>query len=55
MEGFIQGGARNCPTGGDSSDEEAKIRLSGYYKCQKSPKKLFFTFRRELACSNGGL
>ena len=25
--------------GADSSDEGAKIRLSGYCKCQKSPKK----------------
>ena len=35
-----RGGARNFPTGGDSFDEGAKIWFSGYYKCQKSPKKL---------------
>ena len=40
--------------GADSSDEGAKIWFSGYYKCQKSPKKLLFTFRRGLACSDGG-
>ena len=28
----------------DSSDKGAKIWLSGYYKCQKSPKKLLFIF-----------
>ena len=28
--------------GADSSDEGAKIWLSGYYKCQKSPKKSHF-------------
>ena len=32
--------------GADSSDEGAKIWFSGYYKCQKSPKKSLFTFRR---------
>ena len=32
--------------GADSSDEGAKIWFSGCYKCQKSPKKLLFTFRR---------
>ena len=32
--------------GADSSDEGAKIWLLGYYKCQKSPKKSCFTFRR---------
>ena len=41
--------------GADSFDEGAKIWFSGYYQCQKSPKKLLFTFRRELACSDGGL
>ena len=30
--------------GADSSDEEGKIWFSGYYKCQKSPIKLLFTF-----------
>ena len=39
------GGARNFPTGADSSDEGAKIWFSGYYKRQKSPKKSPFTFR----------
>ena len=28
-----------CDRGADSSNEGAKIRLSGYCKCQKSPKK----------------
>ena len=28
--------------GTDSSDEGAKITFSGYYKCQKSPKKITF-------------
>ena len=32
--------------GADSSDEGAKIRLSGYCKYQKSPKKSLSTFRR---------
>ena len=32
--------------GGESSDEGAKIWFSGYCKCQKSPKKWLFTFRR---------
>ena len=41
----IRGGARNFPTGADSSDDGAKIWLSGYYKCQKYPKKLLFAFR----------
>ena len=39
-----QGGARNFPTGADSSDEGTTIWFSGYYKCQKSPKKSPFTF-----------
>ena len=30
--------------GAESSDEGAKIWLSGYYKCQRSPKKSLFTF-----------
>ena len=34
--------------GADSSDEGAKIWFSEYYKCQKSPKKSLFTFRRGL-------
>ena len=37
--GVHRGGARNFPTGADSSDKGAKIRLSGYCKCQKSPTK----------------
>ena len=37
------GGARNFRRGGLTG---AKIWFSGYYKCQKSPKKLLFTFRR---------
>ena len=41
--------------GDDSSDEGAKIWFSGYYKYQKSRKKLRFTFQRGLACSDGGL
>ena len=32
--------------GADSSDEGAKIWFSGCSKCQKSPKKSLFTFRR---------
>ena len=32
-------GARSFPTVTDSSDEGAKIWFSGYYKCQKSPKR----------------
>ena len=32
--------------GADSSNEGAKIWLSGYYKGQKSPKKSLFTFRQ---------
>ena len=40
--------------GADSSDEGAKIRLSGYCKCQKSPTKELFTFRRGVACSDRG-
>ena len=35
-----RGGARNFLTGG------ANIQFSWYYNCQKSPKKLLFTFRR---------
>ena len=42
----IRGGARIFRQGADSSDEGAKIWFSGYYKCQKSPKKSLFTFRR---------
>ena len=38
MSPRTRGGARNFPTGADSSDEWAKIWFSGYYKCQKSPK-----------------
>ena len=43
---MCRGGARNILTGAASSDEGAKIWFSGYYKGQKSPKKLLFTFRR---------
>ena len=50
-----RGGARNFPTGAESSDEGAKIWFSGYHKCQKYPKKLLFTFQRGLACSDEGL
>ena len=32
--------------GADSSDEGAKMWLSGYCKCQKFPKNSLFTFRR---------
>ena len=32
--------------GAESYDEGAKIWFSGYYKCQKSPKKSLFVFRR---------
>ena len=35
---------------GKEGDERAKN--TGYYKCQKSPKKV--VFRRGLACSDGG-
>ena len=41
--------------GADFSDKGAKIWFSGHYKCQKSPKRSRFTFRRGLACSDGGL
>ena len=38
-----RGGGRNFPTGGvDSSDEGSKRWFSGYYECQKSPKKSCF-------------
>ena len=43
-----RGGARNFLTGADSSDENAKILLSGYYKFQKSLKNRF-------SPSDGGL
>ena len=37
-----QGWRQECSDGGaDSSDEEAKIWLSGYYKRHKSPKNRF--------------
>ena len=36
---LYRGGARNFPTGADSYDKGDKIWLSGYYRCQKSPKK----------------
>ena len=32
--------------GADSSHEGAKLWFSGYYKCQRSPKKSLFTLRR---------
>ena len=54
VQGSCHQGSRNFPTGADSSNEGAKIWFSGYYKCQKSPKKSPFTFRRGLACSDGG-
>ena len=51
-----RGDARIFPTGGgDSSNIWAKIRFSGYYKCQKSPKIGFLPSDRGLACSDGGL
>ena len=38
-EELSSGGARNFPTDeADSSDEGPKIRFSGYYEYQKSPK-----------------
>ena len=40
--------------GPDSSDEGAKIRFSGYYKCQKSLKNHFSPSDGGLACSDGG-
>ena len=46
MHPYFRGGARNFPTGADSSDEGAKIWFSGCYKCHKSPKKSLFTCRR---------
>ena len=36
------GGARNFPTGGDASDEGAKIRFSGYHRCKKNLRKIIF-------------
>ena len=51
-----RGGARNFPTGvADSSDEGAKIWFSGYFKCQKSPKKSLFTFRLGASMPRRGL
>ena len=41
--------------GADASDEGAKIWFSGYYRCQKSPKKLLFTFRRGASLIRRGL
>ena len=42
-----RGGARNFPTGGaDSANEGAKIRFSGYFKYQESPKKSFTPLAR---------
>ena len=41
--------------GADSSDEGAKRWFSGYYKCQKSPKKSLFTFRRGASMLRRGL
>ena len=47
MELFLSGVAPGIfQRGANSSDEGAKIWLSGYYKCKKSPKKSLFTFRR---------
>ena len=40
--------------GAESSDEGAKIWFSGYYKCQKSPKKSLFTFQREASMLRRG-
>ena len=40
--------------GADSSDEGAKIWFSGYYKCQKSPKKSLSPSDGGLACSDEG-
>ena len=39
----------------DSSDEGATIWFSGYYKCQKSPEKSLFTFRRGASLLRWGL
>ena len=51
-----QGSRQEFSDGGvDSSDEGAKIWFLRYCKCQKSPKKSCFTFRRGLAFSDGGL
>ena len=52
----IQGWRQELSDGGaDSYYEGAKIWLSGYYKCQKSPKKLLFTFRRGASMLRWGL
>ena len=52
---LVRGGAWNVPTGGaDSSDKRAKIRFSGYYKCQKSPRNSFSPSDAGLARSDGG-
>ena len=48
-----RGGARNFPTGADSSNDGAQIWFSGYYKCQKSPKNCFSSSDGGLACSDG--
>ena len=51
-----RGGARNFPTGGLTLPTRgAKIWFLGYYKCQKSPKKSCFTFRRLASMLLGGL
>ena len=53
---YYQGWCQEFSDGGaDSSDEGAKIWFSGCYKCQKSPKKLLFTFPWGLACSDEGV
>ena len=41
--------------GAGSSDEGAKIWFSRYYKCQKSPKKSLFFFRRGASMLRRGL
>ena len=41
--------------GDDSSNEGAKIRFAGYYKCQESPKKSFSPSDGGLACSDNGV
>ena len=52
MQGWCQ---EFSDRGTDSSDKGAKIRLSGYCKCQKSPKNSFSPSDEGLACSGRGL
>ena len=53
--GRCRGGTMNFPTWGLTLQTGgAKIRFSGYYKCQKSPKMVSNLPTGRLACSYGG-